>query len=76
MRSVLLFAAVVFCLCVPAALASPPTPDPAEFIDPNGMPTGISDSSIEMTAVTGSDPNGPVEYYFVNETTLGHDSGW
>jgi hypothetical protein len=54
---------------------SPPTPNPATFASP---PNAISDSEITMTATTGSDPCGPVEYYF-DETSGnpgGTDSGW
>jgi len=53
----------------------PPTPDPATFDSP---PTAISDTEITMTATTGSDATGPVQYYF-DETSLnpgGSDSGW
>jgi len=53
----------------------PPTPNPATFAS---APSADSSSAISMTATTGSDPSGPVEYYF-NETTGGPgatDSGW
>jgi hexosaminidase len=54
---------------------APPTPDPATFASP---PAPVSDTEITMTATTGSDATGPVEYYF-DETSLnlgGTDSGW
>ncbi|MHC4620257.1 MAG: Calx-beta domain-containing protein, partial [Planctomycetota bacterium] len=53
----------------------PPTPDPATFASP---PVAVSDTEITMTATTGSDASGPVEYYF-DETSGnpgGSDSGW
>jgi alpha-galactosidase len=53
----------------------PPTPDPASFASP---PDAVSDTEITMTATTGSDATGPVEYYF-DETSGnpgGTDSGW
>jgi len=53
----------------------PPTPNPATFASP---PSADSDTAISMTATTGSDPSGPVEYYF-DETSGnpgGSDSGW
>lgn len=43
----------------------PPTPDPATF---SIVPTGISGSLITMTATTGSDMHGPVEYLFTETT--------
>ncbi|MHC4647235.1 MAG: fibronectin type III domain-containing protein, partial [Planctomycetota bacterium] len=54
---------------------SPPSPDPATFASP---PAAVSSTEITMTATTGSDPSGPVEYYF-DETSGnpgGDDSGW
>jgi hypothetical protein len=53
----------------------PPTPNPATFAS---APSADSSSAISMTATTGSDPSGPVEYYF-DETSGnpgGSDSGW
>ncbi|MHC4693630.1 MAG: fibronectin type III domain-containing protein, partial [Planctomycetota bacterium] len=53
----------------------PPTPNPATFASP---PAAVSDTEITMTATTGSDATGPVEYYF-DETSGnpgGTDSGW
>jgi hypothetical protein len=53
----------------------PPTPNPATFAS---APSADSDSAISMTATTGSDASGPVEYYF-DETSGnpgGSDSGW
>jgi hypothetical protein len=54
---------------------APPTPDPATFASP---PAAISDTEITMTATTGTDVSGPVEYYF--DETSGNpgatDSGW
>ncbi|RKY05796.1 MAG: hypothetical protein DRP65_12625, partial [Planctomycetota bacterium] len=49
-----------------------PIPDPATF----ASIAAINSSEITMTATTGSDPSGPVEYYFENITIAGHDSGW
>jgi predicted phosphodiesterase len=52
-----------------------PTPNPATFAV---APAAIGETAISMTATTGSDPSGPVEYYF-NETSGnpgGTDSGW
>jgi hypothetical protein len=53
----------------------PPTPNPATFATP---PTAVSSSEITMTATTGSDATGPVQYFF-DETSGnpgGTDSGW
>ncbi len=53
----------------------PPTPNPATFASP---PAAVSDTEITMTATTGSDATGPVEYFF-DETSGnpgGTDSGW
>jgi hypothetical protein len=53
----------------------PPTPNPATFAS---VPAAISDTAISMTATTGSDASGPVEYFF-DETSGGpggSDSGW
>jgi hypothetical protein len=53
----------------------PPSPDPATFAS---APSADSSSSISMTATTGTDATGPVEYYF-DETSGnpgGTDSGW
>jgi hypothetical protein len=58
-----------------AADTAPPTPDPATFASP---PAADSSSAISMTATTGTDATGPVEYYF-DETSGnpgGTDSGW
>ncbi len=52
-----------------------PTPNPATFAS---APSADSDTAISMTATTGTDLSGPVEYYF-DETTGnsgGSDSGW
>ncbi|MCK5175661.1 MAG: hypothetical protein KAR47_19860, partial [Planctomycetes bacterium] len=51
---------------------TPPTPDPMAWAT---APYATSTSSISMTAVTASDPNG-VQYYFFNITDPAHDSGW
>ena len=53
----------------------PPTPDPATF---SVEPAGISGSLITMTATTGYDINGPVEYLFTETTGNpgGTGSGW
>ncbi|MFC1600799.1 DUF6055 domain-containing protein [Candidatus Sumerlaeota bacterium] len=52
-----------------------PTPDPATFAS---APAADSDTAISMTATTGTDASGPVEYYFAE--TSGNpgatDSGW
>ncbi|MHC5074349.1 MAG: hypothetical protein ACYTFE_05955 [Planctomycetota bacterium] len=53
----------------------PPTPNPATWAS---VPSADSSSAISMTATTGSDPSGPVEYFF-DETSGnpgGSDSGW
>jgi len=53
----------------------PPTPNPATFASP---PSADSSSAISMTATTGSDASGPVQYYF-DETSGnpgGSDSDW
>ena len=52
-----------------------PTPDPATWAS---APSADSSSAISMTATTGSDATGPVQYYF-DETTGNSgadDSGW
>lgn len=53
----------------------PPAPNPAGFAS---APVALGPSSISMTAETGSDPAGPVQYLFTE--TSGHeggsDSGW
>jgi len=53
----------------------PPTPNPASFAT---APVALSSAIITMTATTGSDATGPIEYYF--SETSGHaggtDSGW
>jgi hypothetical protein len=53
----------------------PPTPNPATFAS---APSADSSSAISMTATTGSDPSGPVEYRFVETSGNpgGTDSGW
>jgi hypothetical protein len=60
---------------IPAPDTDPPTPNPATFAS---APSADSDTAISMTATTGSDATGPVEYYF-DETSGnpgGTDSGW
>ena len=55
--------------------SEPPTPNQANWAS---VPTAINNRAISMTATTGSDASGPVEYYFT-ETSLnpgGTDSGW
>jgi hypothetical protein len=55
--------------------SDPPTPNPAAF---SFAPAATGSASITMTATTGTDENGPVEYYF-DETSGnpgGLDSGW
>ena len=44
----------------------PPTPLIAAFSSP---PSALSDTEITMTAALGTDPSGPVEYYFVETTS-------
>jgi len=54
---------------------SPPTPNPASFAS---TPSANGETVISMTATSGSDPSGPVEYFF-DETSGnpgGTDSGW
>ncbi|MCK4960206.1 MAG: hypothetical protein KAT00_12420, partial [Planctomycetes bacterium] len=48
----------------------PPTPNPATFA---AAPAADSDTAISMTATTGSDPSGPVEYLFTE--TSGNPGG-
>jgi chitodextrinase len=59
----------------PVPDSSAPSPEVADWAT---VPTAITDASITMTATTGFDVNGPVEYYF--EETSGNaggaDSGW
>jgi len=53
----------------------PPTPNPAMFAT---APYATGTTSIAMAATTGTDANGPIEYYF-DETSGnpgGTDSGW
>ena len=53
----------------------PPTPNPATFAT---APAAVSDTRITMTATTGADSTGPVQYFF-DETSGnpgGTDSGW
>ena len=49
-----------------------PTPDPLSFATP---PAALGETSITMTATTGSDPSG-VEYFFECTTGTGHSSAW
>ena len=49
---------------------TPPTPDPTSFAT---APTAGSDTAISMTATTGSDASGPVEYLFTE--TSGNPGG-
>jgi alpha-L-rhamnosidase len=55
--------------------SDPPTPNPATF---SVLPTAQSSSRISMTATTGSDATGPIEYYFAETSGNpgGDDSGW
>lgn len=57
---------------ITASAGDPPTPNPATF---DVMPVAISSSAITMTATTGYDVDGAVEYLFT-ETTTGANSGW
>ena len=54
---------------------TPPTPNPATFAS---APAADSLAAISMTATTGTDASGPVEYYFeeVTGNPGGTDSGW
>ncbi len=51
----------------------PPTPNAATFATP---PFATGSDAISMTATTGSDASGPVEYLFSCLTPGGHGSGW
>ena len=51
----------------------PPTPNAASFATP---PQANGTDSISMTATTGTDASGPVEYLFSCLTAGGHGSGW
>ncbi len=53
----------------------PPTPNPATWASP---PAADSGTAISMTATTGTDASGPVEYYFAETSGNpgGSDSGW
>jgi hypothetical protein len=53
----------------------PPLPDPATFAT---LPSAISDTAVSMTATTGSDSSGPVQYLFTETTGNpgGTSSGW
>jgi lysophospholipase L1-like esterase/fibronectin type 3 domain-containing protein len=53
----------------------PPTPNPATWLS---TPSAISGSIISMTATTGSDAHGPVQYSFEETSSNpgGTDSGW
>jgi hypothetical protein len=59
----------------PGGDTDPPTPDPATWAS---MPAATGQSAISMTAAAGSDPSGPVEYYFAETSGNpgGGDSGW
>ena len=54
---------------------TPPIPNPATF---SSVPNAISSTEITMTATTGSDPCGPVDYNFVETSGNpgGSNSGW
>jgi hypothetical protein len=54
---------------------NPPTPNPATFAV---APSADSDTAISMTATTGSDASGPVEYLFTETSGNpgGTSSGW
>ncbi len=60
---------------VGGADTTPPTPNPATFAS---TPASGGTSSISMTAITGSDPSGPVEYFFTETTANpgGSNSAW
>lgn len=55
--------------------SDPPQPDPATF---ENAPFALGPDRITMTALPGSDLNGPVEYYFdeITGNPGGADSGW
>ncbi len=54
---------------------TPPTPNPATFAS---APAATSSTTIAMTATTGSDPSGPVEYFFTETSGNpgGSNSAW
>ncbi len=54
---------------------TPPTPNPATFAS---APAATSSTAIAMTATTGSDPSGPVEYFFTETSGNpgGSNSSW
>jgi hypothetical protein len=58
-----------------ASDTTPPTPNPATWAS---APSADSSSAISMTANTGSDSSGPVQYYFdeTSDNPGGSDSGW
>jgi predicted esterase len=62
-------------ITTPDADTSAPTPNAATWAS---APSADSSTEISMTATTGFDPSGPVEYYFEETTgnTGGSDSGW
>ena len=59
----------------PGAETDPPTPNPATFAV---APAADSDTAISMTATTGTDASGPVEYLFTETSGNpgGTSSGW
>ncbi len=59
----------------PPADTTPPTPNPATFAS---APAAAGSFAISMTATTGSDPSGPVEYFFTQTPPVagGSDSVW
>jgi hypothetical protein len=54
---------------------NPPVPNPATFAT---APVSVNPTTITMTATTGTDDTGPVEYYFAETSGNpgGSDSGW
>ncbi|MBW8036507.1 MAG: hypothetical protein FVQ79_13000, partial [Planctomycetes bacterium] len=50
-----------------------PIPNPARFAS---VPVAVGDSAISMTAATGFDYNGPVEYFFTCISGNGPNSSW
>lgn len=66
---------VAFYYSDPAADTEPPTPNPGAWAS---LPQAVSSSAISMTAVTGADASGTVEYYFdeITGNPGGTDSGW
>jgi len=67
--------AALYALPAPAAI-SPVTDSTLSTPVWLAQPYALGDSVITMSVVPGSDTSGWVQYYFSNNTVLGHDSGW